>query len=211
MTTIGPLTTVEGRIEGDEDLNIEGRVVGSVALTQTLFVAQNGAVDGTIHAKGVRIDGTVDGDVTATEFIHLTASARVRAKLAAPIIRMDDGALLRGDIEMDVDGPVPVTRSVASKPVARVAPVARPVATPAPVKPTPQVAPAVTPAPAQAATTHAAATTTTVVVEEAEPTADLSEYDAMTVKELRDRLKDYDLPVSGTKQELMERLAEADR
>ena len=209
MTTIGPLTTVEGRIEGDEDLTVEGRVVGSIALTQTVFVAPEGAIDGTIHAKGVRIDGTVDGDVSATEFIHLTSSARVRAKLTAPIIRMDDGALLRGDVEMDVDSPAPAARSVASKPVARVAPVSRPVATPAPVKATPVVAPAaVAPAAAQASAAQATATTTTVVVEEQ---SDLAEYDAMTVKELRDRLKDYDLPVSGTKQELMERLAEADR
>jgi hypothetical protein len=38
-----------------------------------------------------------------------------------------------------------------------------------------------------------------------------SEYDAMTVKELRDRLKNLDLAVSGTKQDLMERLADAEQ
>jgi len=49
-------------------------------------------------------------------------------------------------------------------------------------------------------------TTTTVTVEE-----EVSEYDAMTVKELRERLRDLDLAVSGTKQDLMERLAEAEQ
>jgi hypothetical protein len=38
----------------------------------------------------------------------------------------------------------------------------------------------------------------------------MDKYDDLTVKELRDRLRDLDLPVSGTKQELAERLAEAE-
>ncbi len=209
MTTIGSETIVEGRIDGAEDLTVDGRVVGTINLSEILTVSEGGVIDGTISVRGVRIDGTVDGHITATEYIHLTASARVRARLTAPIIRMDDGAKMAGEVEMDVQAPAPQTKisTTTTRPTttARTQPVSRPVAVSAPAPaPTPVATSASAAAAAQAATT-----TTTVTVEE-EPAGD-SEYDALTVKELRDRLRDLDLAVSGTKQDLMERLAEAEQ
>lgn len=213
MTTIGSETIVEGRIDGAEDLTVDGRVVGTINLSEILTVSDGGVVDGTISVRGVRIDGTVDGHITATEYIHLTASARVRARLTAPIIRMDDGAKLAGEVEMDVQAPAPQTKisNHTTRPTttARTQPVSRPVAVSAPaLTPAPTPAPVATSASAASAT-PASTTTTTVTVEE-EP-ANESEYDALTVKELRDRLRDLDLAVSGTKQDLMERLAEAEQ
>ncbi len=210
MTTIGSETIVEGRIDGAEDLTVDGRVVGTINLSEILTVSTDGVVDGNVNARGVRVDGTVDGEITATEYIHLTASSRVRARLVAPIIRMDDGAKLAGEVEMDVQAPAPQTRISAptSRPVtsARTQPVARPVTPPAPAP----VA-ASTKAPSVTAAAPVAATTTTVTVEAEPEDAGESEYDAMTVKELRDRLKNLDLAVSGTKQDLMERLADAEQ
>jgi cytoskeletal protein CcmA (bactofilin family) len=204
MTTIGSETIVEGRIDGSEDLTVDGRVVGTINLSEILTVSTDGVVDGNVNARGVRIDGTVDGEITATEYIHLTASSRVRARLVAPIIRMDDGAKLAGEVEMDVQAPAPQTRISAptSRPTTsvRTQPVARPVtAAPAPIA-------APLRAPSASAAAPVAATSTTVTVD-----ARGSEYDAMTVKELRDRLKNLDLAVSGTKQDLMERLADAEQ
>ena len=210
MTTIGSETIVEGRIDGAEDLTVDGRVVGTINLSEILTVSTDGVVDGNVNARGVRVDGTVDGEITATEYIHLTASSRVRARLVAPIIRMDDGAKLAGEVEMDVQAPAPQTRISAptSRPVtsARTQPVARPVTPPAPAP----VA-ASTKAPSVTAAAPVAATTTTVTVEAEPEDAGESEYDAMTVKELTDRLKNLDLAVSGTKQDLMERLADAEQ
>lgn len=254
MTTIGPNTLVEGRIEGGEDLTVEGRVVGTIQLSELLFVAAGGHIHGNASARGVRVDGLVDGQILATEFIHLSATAVVRATLTAPIIRMDDGARLSGDVVMDVDAPAPQTaipaarvqpvtersapakvatpakpapaKPVPARPAAPTpapapkpepAPKPAPVATPAPAPvepptvavPTPVASPAPVPAPvaapAQAALIAVPQTTTTVVVDEVP-----HKYDALSVKELRERLRDLDLPVSGTKQDLMERLAEAE-
>lgn len=210
MTTIGSETIVEGRIDGSEDLTVEGRVVGTINLSEILTVSTGGVVDGNVNARGVRVDGTVDGEITATEYIHLTASSRVRARLVAPIIRMDDGAKLAGEVEMDVQAPAPQTRisAATSRPTtsARTQPVARPLtAAPAPV------AAPVKPTVGAAAAAPVVATTTTVTVEAEPEEIGESEYDAMTVKELRDRLKNLDLAVSGTKQDLMERLAEAEQ
>ncbi len=73
---------------------------------------------------------------------------------------------------------------------------------------------------ASTATQTETATTTVVVVDE-EPEEELeqesevvsdgepTEYDDHTVKELREELRRRDLPVSGTKQELIERLVES--
>ena len=43
-TLIGPGIHVRGRVSGEEDLHIEGRLEGSIELTETVYVAPDGIV-----------------------------------------------------------------------------------------------------------------------------------------------------------------------
>lgn len=223
VTTIGSHILVEGRLEGADDVVVHGRVVGSVALEESFTVAEDGYVEGDIEARIVRIEGRVKGSIRATELLHLTPTAQVQAELHTPSLRIDDGAALSGDVEMADGAPskaVTQVRAVATRPAARPVanPVAKPKSKPAPVrrpapsrsvaKPAPRAVPERS-APRVAAQTARATTTTTVVVEEP-PSNNLAEYDELTVKELRDRLRALDLAVSGTKSELVQRLAAAE-
>ena len=44
VTIIGIDTVVSGNLEGDEDLTVEGRVEGSIALSKTLSIEVGGVV-----------------------------------------------------------------------------------------------------------------------------------------------------------------------
>ena len=225
VTTIGSNILVEGRLEGADDVVVHGRVVGSVALEESFTVAEDGYVEGDIEARIVRIEGRVKGSIRATELLHLTPTAQVQAELHTPSLRIDDGAALSGDVEMADGAPSKAVTQVsavatrtAARPVAN--PVAKPKSKPAPARrpapsrsvakpaPRPRAVPERS-TPRAAAQTARATTTTTVVVEEP-PSNNLAEYDELTVKELRDRLRALDLAVSGTKSELVQRLAAAE-
>lgn len=227
-TTIGPHTRITGRITGDADLLVEGAVDGHIELNSNLVIAASGSISGHVRAVSVRIEGRLNGILEASH-VHLTNTARVVAEqLTTGLLQMDDGACVKGEIVMSLEGAVaavskaspaqkPAARPATSFPARSATPVAAPVNT-------------ATAVPVSRPTTAATATavvprTTTVVVEEvveeseAEVEAQAGEtiqnvpataYDSMTVKELRDRLRELDLPLSGTKQELAERLAEAE-
>ena len=206
-TIIDAGTRIDGRLEGNADVTIEGRVDGEIELSEALTVAQGGLVRGNVQVREARIEGAVDGDVVASERIVLAASAQVVGSLEAPALQVADGARFSGEILMDLEaqgGATRTTRAAAgtSRTGARTSTASTGGATGG----------------AQRTATSTTTTTTTTVEEESEAaeaeTAEepaitemsAKELEEYTVKELREELRERDLQVSGTKDELIDRL-----
>lgn len=102
--TIGASVHINGEVQGEENLIIEGQVSGVVKLkSHTLTIGQNGKVEAEVFAHSVLIDGVVLGDVLASERISIRKSARVQGNIIAPRISLEDGAKFRGSIDMDTE------------------------------------------------------------------------------------------------------------
>lgn len=97
---IGSQIKVVGEISGDEDVEILGRVEGTILLKKDLVIASAGTADAKIHAKNVTIAGKVKGDVTADERVELLASASLEGNIRAPKIVISEGAHFRGNVDM---------------------------------------------------------------------------------------------------------------
>lgn len=100
-TVVGPAISIRGRIEGEEDLRVEGRVEGSISLTETLYVEPNGVVLAQIEARDVVISGIVIGDVAAVNSVTLNKNAKLVGNISAPRVIIADGASFRGDVVME--------------------------------------------------------------------------------------------------------------
>ena len=99
LARVGGTITVKGEVVGDEDLLIEGRIEGSVDLkSHCVTVGTKGNVQADIVGRIVTVEGTVRGDLTATEQIVLVASASVEGDLTAPRVRLEGGAYFRGGV-----------------------------------------------------------------------------------------------------------------
>lgn len=99
---IGPSITIKGDVTGDEDLMIQGRIEGSVNLSQhNVTIGNSGRVKAGVHGRLVVVEGEVEGDLLATEQIILRNTAKVEGSLSAPRVALEDGAVFRGGIEMD--------------------------------------------------------------------------------------------------------------
>src|SRR5262245_25099360 len=95
-STIGPGTVVRGSVRGDGDLEILGRVEGSVAVSGELAIGETALIRSDVTGRRVTVRGAVAGNVSATEAIILEAGARVVGDLGAPQIGIRPGALVRG-------------------------------------------------------------------------------------------------------------------
>ncbi len=107
---IGPRIAIRGNITGEEDLIIEGRVEGSIALSGHLAVAQAAVIEADLEVDSVDVHGQLDGDIIAVTTITLHEGSRVVGNLRAPRIVITDGAQFKGTVEMDVPLPASVTR-----------------------------------------------------------------------------------------------------
>lgn len=112
-TTIGPDIQVSGRVEGEEDLRIEGRIDGAISLTETVFVEASGVVVAQVEARDVVVSGIVIGDVTATNSVTLNSGAKLVGNIAAPRLIIADGAAFRGEVVMG-DAPALERRKVSA-------------------------------------------------------------------------------------------------
>lgn len=101
-TIIGSTIVVDGEISGDEDLVIQGTVKGKISLKQALIVEASGVVEADIETQNVEIAGQVTGNVTASEKVELRSDCRVVGDIKAPRILIADGALFKGNVDMEM-------------------------------------------------------------------------------------------------------------
>ncbi|HWB81294.1 MAG TPA: polymer-forming cytoskeletal protein [Nannocystaceae bacterium] len=102
---LGPQITVRGSLSGEEDLVVEGRLEGSVALAGHLVVAQGGVVEADLDVASVEVHGEVRGDIVASRSITIERGAQVAGNVRAPRVIIHDGARFDGAVEMDVQLP----------------------------------------------------------------------------------------------------------
>lgn len=101
---IGRSIRINGDLQGEEDLRIEGDVNGTVRLhNNTLTIGQEGKIRADVYAKSVVVDGVMEGDVYSSERVAIRKSATVLGNITAPRVALDDGARFKGSIEMDPD------------------------------------------------------------------------------------------------------------
>lgn len=101
-TLVGANTRVRGDIEFVGGLVVEGEVMGGVAAAEggaaSLTVTRNGAVRGDVAVPHMEIDGIVEGDVYATEYISLKEHARVTGNVYYELLEMSVGAEVNGSL-----------------------------------------------------------------------------------------------------------------
>ncbi len=99
-TIIGTSTVVNGNVEGDEILVVEGRVEGAVSLSKTLVVEPGGVVQADVGVESAIIRGALEGNIRAESFVQIEAGGRVIGDITAPRVILEDGAAFKGGIDM---------------------------------------------------------------------------------------------------------------
>ncbi len=99
-TLIGHSASVQGDIEFSGGLRIDGRVTGNVRVVPgakaSLSISEHGVIEGSVEAPQVVLNGSVNGDIVASERVVLGAKARVRGNVSYGVIEMALGAEITG-------------------------------------------------------------------------------------------------------------------
>lgn len=102
---IGKSVIIKGELSGSEDLYVDGQVEGTIDLAgNQLFIGPNGQVKANVSAKGVVVQGKLDGNIQATDRVELQKSAIAVGDVTTRRIAIEDGAFLKGKVDVQSDG-----------------------------------------------------------------------------------------------------------
>jgi cytoskeletal protein CcmA (bactofilin family) len=101
-STIGAKTHIQGTVQGDGGLRIDGVVEGTVEITGNLVVTESAKIRAEIKANNISIAGAVQGNITATR-VEILDTGRVWGDLTVKALLVNEGAYFRGQTIMPQD------------------------------------------------------------------------------------------------------------
>jgi len=105
QATIGRTLVIKGEITGSEALYIDGRVEGKIVMPESrVTIGRNGRVDASVQAKELVVMGKVNGNIECTDRVDIRAEGSVAGDITTARISVEDGAALRGGIQILAEG-----------------------------------------------------------------------------------------------------------
>jgi cytoskeletal protein CcmA (bactofilin family) len=95
---IGKTMKIVGELISDENLTIEGRVKGSIAVSKTLTIGRYGNVKADINASVVNIIGSARGNIVASDKVAILSDGRYNGNIQSEKLVVAEGAILIGDV-----------------------------------------------------------------------------------------------------------------
>ena len=111
LTHLGKSIVIKGEASGSENVYLDGELEGSVELLEgNLTVGPDGRIRANVQARSIVVYGRVDGNLYGIKGVELKKSAVVVGDIYTPRIVIEDGASLKGSVQIQKDIPRPQTK-----------------------------------------------------------------------------------------------------
>jgi cytoskeletal protein CcmA (bactofilin family) len=99
-TIIGKGTVIEGTLEVEGEIRIDGVVKGKILSAESLTVGSDGKVEADLSTRVAVIGGSVSGNISASEKIELQAKSVVEGEITTKNLMVEEGAIFHGKCNM---------------------------------------------------------------------------------------------------------------
>jgi cytoskeletal protein CcmA (bactofilin family) len=100
VTMIAMGTTVNGDIESEADMRIDGNIIGHVYCKARVVLGETGIVQGDLQAANADIFGTVNGNVIAKDTLCLKSKSTINGNIETARLQIEPNAVFNGQCKM---------------------------------------------------------------------------------------------------------------
>jgi len=91
----------KGTLTFEGAVRIDGMVSGAIYSKGTVILGEHAMIEGDISAGTIVSSGRINGNVTATERVHLLPSAAMNGELKTPLLKVEEGVQVHGNCEAE--------------------------------------------------------------------------------------------------------------
>lgn len=114
-TVVGPSVKIQGDLNSEGNIRIEGQVTGKVKTSESVYVGESAKIVADIMAGNAIVAGEVQGNIKIGSNLVLQATARITGDIACAVLRVEDGAQFTGKCAMGGSQPAPANGNGKSK------------------------------------------------------------------------------------------------
>lgn len=105
---LGKNVTIKGQIFAREDLTLDGEMEGTIECHEhRLTIGPNARVQASLKAREIIIQGSIQGNVEASDKIDIRREAKLVGDIKTSRIVIEDGAYFKGSIDISKAAPPP--------------------------------------------------------------------------------------------------------
>lgn len=97
---LGAGTSYTGKLNFQGSVRVDGNFTGEVESKGTLVIGKDAHVEGQIKVGQMIVSGHIDGEIVASEKVVLHKTANLVGSLKTPVLVIEEGAVLEGQITM---------------------------------------------------------------------------------------------------------------
>jgi len=86
-----------------ESIRVDGTIIGDIDIDGVLIISETGHIGGNIAAGSTRVAGCVLGSIQCRSAVHLAATAEVKGDINASVFIIDEGAVIIGSCQTQVN------------------------------------------------------------------------------------------------------------
>ncbi|PLX78801.1 MAG: hypothetical protein C0615_03310 [Desulfuromonas sp.] len=106
---LGPGSKFEGKLFFDEIVRLDGSFKGEIVSKDTLIVGETADIEGEVEVGTFILSGKFKGDIKAVNRVELRRPARFEGNIEAPVLVVEEGVVMNGNLSMPGKGSGSVT------------------------------------------------------------------------------------------------------
>ncbi len=99
-TVVGPSVKIQGDLNSEGNIRIEGGVMGKVNTTQSVHIGEAAMLVADVQAGNAIVAGQVQGNIKVSGNLILQGTARIAGDISCAVLRVEDGAQFTGKCSM---------------------------------------------------------------------------------------------------------------
>ena len=107
---LGPGSKFEGTLFFDEIVRLDGTFKGEINSRDTLIIGETADIDGDVEVGTFILSGRFKGNVKAANRVELRRPAQIEGTIETPILVVEEGVMLNGNINMSNGAPTVVNQ-----------------------------------------------------------------------------------------------------